>query len=213
MGRSRRALLSRLVAQLANVADLGELGDAERGSLEATAARLGGASALEAVRRVARDLVVPLLAGRLPVSLDLGGHEFGWQGPRVIHGVGGKEPLPGLVALIVEDRFPFGRCRARGCGRIFEQPRRGKPRRYCSGACKTRATTPRARQALYARNYRLRVREAEIEAARGALAGRAGAPLDALRKTFPTKSGRALAALALRARQKRGSGNAQVSKG
>src|SRR5215813_4642173 len=58
--------------------------------------------------------------------------------------------------------FPFGRRERKGCGKFFVQPVRGKPRRYCSTACRLQSSPAVARHTAYVQELRQKRRKTEI---------------------------------------------------
>ncbi len=73
-------------------------------------------------------------------------------------------PANQLYQLLRRRPFPFGQCVV--CTKVFIQPRKGKPRRYCSTPCKAKGIPSAAKQTEYARTWRHNKRAQEIETTR-----------------------------------------------
>jgi len=99
--------------------------------------------------------------------------------------------------------FPFGLCPV--CHKVFVQPSRGKPRRFCSDACKQKGIPSAAKRPRYALAWRHRVREREVANTRRILAAWPEERLrwQRLRRAFPKKSRRQLLYLVKQANQAR----------
>src|SRR5262245_12918280 len=109
-----------------------------------------------------------------------------------------------LHQLLRLQPFPFGLCPV--CHKVFVQPGRGKPRRFCSDACKQKGIPSAAKRSGYALAWRHRVRDREVANARLIL--RAW-PEERqrwlqLRRAFPRKSRRQLLYLIKQAQSKQG---------
>jgi hypothetical protein len=100
--------------------------------------------------------------------------------------------------------FPFGLCPV--CHRVFVQPDRGKPRRFCSDVCKQKGIPSAVKRSGYALAWRHRVRDREVANARRILGTWPEERLRwlRLRRAFPRKSRRQLLYLIKQAQSKQG---------
>ncbi|MBI3245886.1 MAG: hypothetical protein HYZ50_05205 [Deltaproteobacteria bacterium] len=76
---------------------------------------------------------------------------------------------PALLEVLRHTPFPLSRCAFSQCGKVFVQPGRGKPRRYCSESCKAKGIPSAAKRTEYKRKQRQQARERELRLARSVM--------------------------------------------
>lgn len=144
---------------------------------------------LSEIQREAREKIRGMLNGeRVPLNVSL---HLSLKGRVPVESE--RETIfllqDGLTQVLRRSPFPFARCRK--CRKVFVTSRLGKPRIYCSKACKAKGVPSATKRALYAKNYRCRIREAELNSAIEVLRHSARDSADAaLAKRFPDKTPR-----------------------
>jgi len=149
---------------------------------------------LEVTHQVGRKQILTLLDGETITVPDPGERMWHLKDRKVAELYKPREEQQRLYPLLIEtlqhEPFPFGRC-AR-CRRVFVQPGRGKPRRYCSESCKVRGIPSASKRTEYKRLQRQRAREREIATAQRIIrkVSSAQKQLELLGKEFPQKTPR-----------------------
>lgn len=111
-----------------------------------------------------------------------------------------RELLSDLIPTLQRKPFPFRRCRM--CPKVMVQAERGKPRFYCSEACRSKGIPFAAKRTEYSRERRHQKRREDIATVQRILqAWPEGDYWNALHKMFPGKSRMALVRLVNKAKE------------